>query len=502
MIFKKYFQPKKYSALKEYSDNYPITFLIATAQAKRISIADLSHWLDQIKDINQAIAKDDTLAREELVSIKKTLLNKTSYSPLGRVIRNIFIFSFIFVIAFFVMNMPRVLANANPAEDKAFYMEMLGYMKTAAEWASVVSSGIEAINKNLGAVSDVMNNGLNSLFDMENEKYNNLQVTTGTGLEAVKSTIERYANLGNELANGPGSSACVADAFDGGLAALLWGRTNITNGETKDNSSAFNGFDNGDPDQNAVDSGESVLEDINNIKEGDESLKDSFNGSPIQGGFVTGSKDEENRDKQYNRIIIQPSKLVGGNHAKLENIRGKEYTSDMTARNLRRSSASGAILFLKEGERAKPEVYKLLEKTLTDIQTDTTGNTPPEDYTNTQATVFNTRLAAFAEKGEELLKSDEYGGDNKAMSLYEMMDYRVAHKSSSAYAEFVRSSGPSPTPLLREVIDNQVVMMMFAGEQLKLDRLRLQVLAATLLDQQDNPQTVSDLQIIRQRAIK
>jgi hypothetical protein len=502
MNLKKLFHRENYSELKNYSDNFPITFLIATAKSKRISIVDLSHWLKQIDEIEQAIPEEDIKAKHELVSLKKILLSKSSFTPLGNILRNVIAVLFISIISFFVMNMPRVLANANPAEDKAFYMEMLSYMKTAAEWASVVGDGITAINTNLNAVSDVMSNGLNSLFDMENEKYNNLQVTTGTGLEAVKSTIERFAMLGNELANGPGSSACVADAFDGGLAAILWGRTTITNGDSITTSGAFNGFDNGNPALNSVSSGNDVLEDIKKIKEGDNSLADSFNGSPIQGGFVTGSKEEEIRDKQYNRTIIQPSKIVAGNHDKFENVTGKEFTSDITARNLRRSSASGAILWLKEGERADPGVYTLLEKTLKDIQTDTTSDSSPDDYTSQQATVFNTRLAAFAKEGERQLKLEKFGGDNKAMSLYEMMDYRVSTKSSSAYSEFVRSSGPSPTPLLREVIDNQIIMMMFAGEQLKLERLKLKVLAATLLDQQDDPRTVSDLQKLRSRALK
>lgn len=354
---------------------------------------------------------------------------------------------------------------------------------TAREAYAVAVDTVNEIQQVGGFLNDLNNTfigGIDSLFQ-QNESDTTKQITANAvAADRQVNTMLDIARTEAELGSAPGTSGCIGD-----------GTTTVIEHLDKE------------VDESGALGGENSIQDtlLNTTPEGSdkrgevlaEKLKrpgasDAFNGSAILFTQVPPEPDAEQEARELVEHLTSVSgKLIRHDLRNLASTpAGRSYIAAVTARETRRSVGAGVLTSINAERSQSTAAFDKLHFML-----DSVIKAPSRESASDEEKRFDSRMVSLAQT--LMTELEEMGGSARAISQRQAMDFGTRAFTTPTYLEIIRSSGPSSTPLLRELISISIQNLRY---QSSIDDRLTQMaslLSLTLLEIQDSPDRLNSL---------
>lgn len=468
MIYsKKGISPKKFSAIR----------------------SDLSSLLTTVK------AEEEILERE--IGIIESLLvdamRRYSETQTGNLLSKV-IFS-VLLIAILAVSVNRtVVANTSP-QAELWYESALAYVQTFYQWIEVVNGAMQTINGGIQYMIKQADNNASAQFDLLTENYNKSQIARGTIAEKTLSYMEDQRKAWNRLANTSGSSVCIGDSAYGGYMGLRildyeWADEI---GDSEIEKSMLNGSQSLTSDNGKTVAALSATLSSSSASDRDRYLaKRSLSVVPDGNTVPAGGEEEESAKIAIDIYTGTPANLPQGSFKTLSRSeQGREHLGTIGARVARRDTAVKAVASETARTIGDSDIYNM-------ILGNAENMIEAPSKSGDESAQHNERNAMLGRIVVSYLKEHYPDG---VMSSNDTLTFMADLRLTSEYSEFIRSSGPAPTPLIRDVIHNQIVAMTQRSRQIELQEKSLAVLSSILLEIQDDPERIRELASQRSAAL-
>lgn len=369
-------------------------------------------------------------------------------------------------------------------------------------YADVIKT-IQNIQKLFDAVNVVNNaiiGGFDSLLSFTNENEMKKIVADMTAADQQRAQDQQNERIHAEQGSKQPSGACVSDS-----SSMVMKKTDetvkdavgtVTDSLTKTRL----GLDHVDENGNTVKVRQITSLDLADdvLKEMEDSNAGSFNfGKMINNSSGTSEKEARENQSAFLRATAEPTDVVYGNlSAAASTEAGRKYIVEVATRSTRRSVAEGVLAKFAQEATQDPNSYKYLYDNLDNLITDTPPNDFDEDGNAIESFVDN-RMVAHAESLIDELESLKEESGGAGLSKIQALDFLVRTKNTSSFSEFVRSSGFHPTPLIREVVEQNSISLKLNLEGVMLLREISALLANLFLETQDSPERIDKLNSLK-----
>jgi hypothetical protein len=387
-----------------------------------------------------------------------------------------------------------VVAQTSP-QAELWYESALGYVQTFYQWIEVINGAMKTINGGIQYMIKQADNNATAMLDLQAENYNKSQVARGTIAEKTLTYMESQRKAWNRLGNTSGGSVCIGDSAYGGYMGLRildaeWAdevgmdaqKRELLNGSKSQTSS--NG--------KKVAQLSGILDSSNSTVDEKNLAKRSLTVIPDGKTIVKGSKEEASAKTAIELFTGTPPTLGKGSFKALaKSEMGKEYLGGSVTRHVRRDTAVKSVVAETARNVGDSDTYDM-------VLSNAEAMLEPPEKTGDEPSQYNERNAMLARSVVNYMKGNFPDG---VMSSNDTLKFMTDLRMSSEYSEFIRSSGPVPTPLIRDVIHNQIVGMAQRARQIEIQERSLSILSSILLEIQDDPERVRELASQRRRAL-
>lgn len=399
------------------------------------------------------------------------------------------------LLAFFLSFSLTNKVEAAPGEDTAFYAEVLGYFQQLMQWIQVFQGAIATLNGGLEYLIKQSDNNMTALLDLETENYNKVQVAQGTIAEKAMTQMEEQRKAWSMLGNTTGSSVCVGDAAYGGILSLRdddyeW--VDNYNDMVVDNN-VSNNARNRASDNGRILAGISEIIDNPDASDSQKELaKQAVSISTKGKRVLPGSEAEISAKTALTLYSGSPAALPKGAHKQLAASEfGSEVLGAIAARLIRRDTAIRSASSEVARSVASKELYDAIYSNAESLTISPSSDTEESVQENKRNVMMGRMIVTYLKTNF----SEEAISSNDALQM--LTDIRLTPQ----YSEFIRSSGPVATPLVRDVIHNQIIALQQRSRLIELQEKTLSVLSSLLLEVQDDPARVQALAEQRKNAL-
>ena len=354
-------------------------------------------------------------------------------------------------------------AMTGGAQNTPYLIELVrqgqaSYLNAMKQLQGVIDTinGIQKLN-------NIFTNGIDGLLNLSMEESTKQVTATATAADKMVQYDSDMRKVDNKIANQPNSGACVDDAID----------PVAEDGRNKRKGAGEGGG-------KAVTSAEvTTIKADDSAAKGEEAAKDISEGNTdalygsglIETPVPDTERDRENADKVFERMTAPPTELVRGQLLQLaRTTHGKEAVRAVVTNKVRRSHAAGVVARYDQQRRSTPQYYRHMAKQL-EASADTASRPVDLGDVNEDGSprfVVNHRHVAYAQELQNVFsKAAVDGDDGKALSFDQILDLQVRAKNISQFHEYVRSSGPRPEPLLRELVSQNSLILQLLNEMRK-----------------------------------
>lgn len=371
-------------------------------------------------------------------------------------------------------------------------------------YAKVIET-IHNIQKLFDAVNVVNNaiiGGFDSLLSFTNENEMKKIVADMTAADQQRAQDQQNQRIHAEQGSKQPSGACVSDS-----SSMVMKKTDETvrdavGAVTDSLTKTRLGLDHVDENGNKVkvrqvtslDLASDVLNEIEDSNAGSFNLGKMINNS-------SGMTDKEAKENQsaFLRATAEPTDIVYGNlSAAASTESGRKYIVEVATRSTRRSVAEGVLAKFAQEATQDPNSYSYLYQNINNLITDTPPNAFDGEGNPIESFVDN-RMVAHAQSLIDELDSIKEESGGAGLSKIQALDFMVKTKNTSSFHEFVRSSGFHPTPLIREVVEQNSISLKLGFESVMLLREISALLATLFLETQDSPDRVNKLNSLKNK---
>lgn len=379
-------------------------------------------------------------------------------------------------------------ADVTGAGDAAIIAQMklmMVEMRTSAQtrYAQLVEQiqRVKDLYEGLNTINQAFVRGVDSLLTFNDETAAKQMVAQTTAADRQTNVMLQIARNKNELASKPGAATCIQDggavadkAFQDQIKQVAEVTGQIVVSEELDSAK-------GTP---SATRGASAVEDLKNKN------VDAVNGARIIQSPIDPTEDAENNARKLHaHLVAQPAEIIRADlAAAAADPRGREYVALVVTRTTRRSIASGVLTRNDQRNARSKDVFTHLAKNLE--ATIRLENNPPS-ASGSDAKQVDTRMVALAKEMRQRL--EEISGPSKAISYMESLEFQVYAFNNPSFFEFIRSSGPEPATLLRDLIAISSLQSKLQLESLKEQQTTNNLLSIQFLETQDDPERVAHL---------
>lgn len=364
-------------------------------------------------------------------------------------------------------------------EDSATLASILTFIKDTYKVAKDTMGVMKDVNENINLVNRVMTGSIDGLMGLTQDSTDKEIAATTTGLDRNNETMWSIERTRNELGAQPSSGACNADAA-ATVAKEMAAKTGAAGTGAAKNYTSKEFVKEARND--GVTEGGNIIDEIKAEKWG-----------ALSSGTLNNNYDPKNaesaaaRQKVLDRATRAPSAIPKG---KLERYaqtpQGKSFVADIATRGVRRSAAIAALNTISEGTRSDVTAYQhIYSQVKSSASTDTSMIKDADEKAR-----IDTKMLAYSSALLKDLEDIRKKEGTPGISYMDLLEFRVRSKDSPSFYEFVRSTGNTEAPLLREIIDQNSISLQLEVEILKQMRDQTVLLSYILLDNQDDPQRV------------
>ncbi len=359
-----------------------------------------------------------------------------------------------------------------------------------SRYAQIIETinNIQGLFNALNAVNNAIIGGFDSLLSFTNENKQKDLVANMTAADQQMRLAQQNERIKAQQGSKAASGACVNDAssiVDEKLKTTVSEAGKVVSDKRVGAKISDRDGDKG-VEVNAIDRTAELAVDVSRANVA------AFNAGSLSAAPIkTGDEDLKNAQKAFSKVVAEPVDVIYGDLSRVASTAsGKAYVATAATRIARRSVAEASLARITQSNVRDPNAFAYLEKNLKNLIRDT----PPSMYNQDGEpveSVIDQRLKGHAEKLLEQLL--DMAGSDKGISAVESLDFQVLSKSNSSFYEFVRSSGFSPSPLIREVIEQNSIMLKLMLEISKAGRETNAILSTLLMEVQDSPDRVERL---------
>lgn len=359
-----------------------------------------------------------------------------------------------------------------------------------SKYAQIIEqiNNIQSLFNALNTVNNAIIGGFDSLLSFTNENKMKDLVANMTAADQQMRMMQQNERIKAQQGSKSASGACVNDSasiVDDKLKASVVQAGSVVSAKRVEDK-IFNRP--GDPgvEINHVNRSSEIIIDMQ------QKNVDAFNAGGLSAAPIkTDDRSLKNSQKSFSKLVAEPVDMIYGDLAlAADTAQGKAYVAAATTRIARRSMAEAAMARITQSNVRDPNAYAYIHQNLKSLIRDT----PPSQYDSAGKpveSIIDQRLKGHAEK---LIKQlEEMAGQDKGVSATESLEFQVLAKSNTSFYEFVRSSGFSPTPLIREVIEQNSVALKLQLEMYKASKETNALLSTILVELQDSPDRIEKL---------
>lgn len=376
-------------------------------------------------------------------------------------------------------------------EDSATLAKILLNAEKAYTVAKDTMGVINKVNEGINRVGRVFTGGVDGLMGLTQESGDKQLAANAAAADRNNETMWSIERTRNELGAQPSSGACNADAA-ATVAKEMAVKKDAAGASASKNrvASEFKATSRND----GAAEGEAIAKEITDNKW--ESLS---GGTLVENYDPKNSISAASRQKVLDRATRAPSSIPKGSLKRYaQTTSGKNLVADLATREIRRGAAIAAVSSISEAGRADSTAYNHIHS---QIQSAANTDTSMIEDADEKARIDSKMLAYSSALLQDLEEKKKKSGTN-GLSYNDLLAFRVRSKDSPSFYEFIRSTGNTEAPLLREIIDQNSISLQIQLENLKQQRDQTVLLSYILMEIQDDPDRVSSLVERSQAALK